>query len=795
MSGLVEVRGTGSSGDDFREYRLSVGLGEGAGAGAGGWQLLRRSSQPANAATVGEWNTTAATEGATYTLRLEAEDLAGNVAEARVAVTVDNLAPAAPSGLVAVLAGARDVNLAWAANAETDLAGYLLYRGNRLVNAPGPVVGSLAPYLLAATSYHDAAVPDGAHDYTVLAMDRAGNLSPPSAPAHVELDEHAPHAMMVSPADGARFEAALYVVATVADSDVRDVRFEWRTAGAGGWTAIGTADASAPYEALFDPAAFAPALEHGDYELRAVATDLGERVDLAPTAVHVTYTDLTAPMAPAGLTLQIDGGDAHLAWAASEAEDLAGYDVYRRSGDGTETRLTAAAIVTTSYVDSGLADGDYTYWVTAVDEDDNASSPSAERSGRVYAATLEQPFSPVLAASTSLAGTGAADAHAMGTVATDGGTSTLPDAPTDGDGNFSYSALPLTTGDNRFTVRAIDADGNRSKPASVRVVRGVRPAPPTALAATVDDHEGTITWQPSATPGVIGYLVYDEGHSLIAPVPVTPLTATASRDDSYAPASAAVDGDLDTYWGNPDEGSRGDWLEVGLGGQHLVTGVAGNLMAEQGLALQGWDGEAWITLATHVTPPYPVDVQIDLPRPYRTDRLRLLILGDAPWIGVWELQVRERPLVAGASFNTHFDWDGVHPITVTAWSDLGFESNPAPLAVPVGDATPPDPVTLSATVEGSRVHLAWTASTAADLEQYDVYRDGARIFEHLDLADRTYVDARPNGTYRYFVTAVDHAYNSSAHSNEVEVTVADSTPLSAPTITFPAGPGEVATAA
>jgi hypothetical protein len=97
VSGVVDIRGTAYSKDDFKVYRVSVG----AGVSPTVWQLLRQSSAPAQADILMQWNTLGLSEGAHYGLKLEAEDINGNVSSEQISVTIDNQAPAPPTGLIA----------------------------------------------------------------------------------------------------------------------------------------------------------------------------------------------------------------------------------------------------------------------------------------------------------------------------------------------------------------------------------------------------------------------------------------------------------------------------------------------------------------------------------------------------------------------------------------------------------------------------------------------------------------------------------------------------------------------
>jgi hypothetical protein len=88
----------------------------------------------------------------------------------------DTYAPAAPKSLAAI-AGAGVINLIWDANAEPDLAGYIVLRGE----APGDTLQPITQELVTGPSYRDESVRPGTrYVYAVVAVDRSGNNSPQS---------------------------------------------------------------------------------------------------------------------------------------------------------------------------------------------------------------------------------------------------------------------------------------------------------------------------------------------------------------------------------------------------------------------------------------------------------------------------------------------------------------------------------------------------------------------------------------------------------------------------------------
>ena len=97
----------------------------------------------------------------------------------------DTFPPAAPQGLVAVPT-AGQISLIWDANAEKDLAGYLVLRGD----APDGPLRALTATPIPETSYRDATVtPGNRYIYAVVAVDTA---TPPNTSAQsAQLEETA----------------------------------------------------------------------------------------------------------------------------------------------------------------------------------------------------------------------------------------------------------------------------------------------------------------------------------------------------------------------------------------------------------------------------------------------------------------------------------------------------------------------------------------------------------------------------------------------------------------------------
>jgi subtilase family serine protease len=116
-------------------------------------------------------------------------------------------------------------------------------------------------------------------------------------------------------------------------------------------------------------------------------------------------------------------------------------------------------------------------------------------------------------------------------------------------------------------------------------------------------------------------------------------------------------------------------------------------------------------------------------------------------------------------------WDGP--------TGLGTPNGLAAFGGSSGGGTPPSaPSNLVGSVSGSTVTLNWTI--ASDAASYNVYRDTVKIGSPTTAS---YSDTVPNGTYSYYVTAVNSSGQESVPSNTVSVTVSASS-VTAPSFTY-----------
>ena len=783
VSNVIDIKGAAFSSDDFKEYRISIGQG----INPMTWNISRTSPLPLSFGTLSQWETTALTDGA-YTIRLEGEDLIGNISAQTVSVTVDNTPPSVPVLLSAIAAGA-DVTLTWRSNTEADLVGYAVFRNDQVANATGSVVANLKPYLVTATSFVDKAVPDGKYRYHVVAVDRAGNASDISNALSVDIDIRPPHTVIVEPTDGTRFEGKILLRADSPDNDIVSNQFQYKKAQDPTWTNLGPPITSRPFVTYFDPKALG--LSYGTFQVMSVATDTGGKSDTTPILVSLIYADLTPPAIPAGIQSAVNGNGVTLAWSANADPDLDGYNIYRRTGT-TTTKLNSGTMKDTVYQDAGLADGAYGFVITAIDTSGNESKPSDSVSATIYAPFLMQPYTPVAQPSLKITGGGAVANASVELLNTkEVGQTSLGRVAADSQGNFLFDNLTLGAGKNSLTTTATDSTGNISRASdAVVVVYHQPPAEPTGVAATVEGYTASLSWNPNGEPDLAGYNVYREGVKVNAtPPPIT--TGQVSASSSDYPPSQSFDGNPATSWlSSFGYGSLlPEWWEVVLPSQELINRVEINWYktvsysyAGKDFEVQAWSGYAWIPLAK-VKGNTLNDNSFDIVPPYPTAKIRISI-SDTNYpnyykrVGISDVKILKEPLVSQTGYQDLSLRDGRYRYTVAAVNTAGFESPPsAGVPADVGDIIPPaTPQGVAAAANGSSAVISWSSPGGEpDLAGYNIYRkvsDGWQKTNPTLVITASYSEMNLiNGTYTWHVTAVDNVGNESDPSSDATATI------------------------
>ncbi|HKU15736.1 MAG TPA: fibronectin type III domain-containing protein [Steroidobacteraceae bacterium] len=147
------------------------------GSGVAGYRIYRGGSQIGTSATT-SYSDPSLTNGTTYSYRVAAFDVAGNVSaqsSPASATTPDTTAPSVPAGLTGSASAATQINLSWTASTDNvGVAGYRVYRGGSQIGTSG------------STAYSDLTVVGSTtYSYTVAAYDAAGNVSAQSAAKNV----------------------------------------------------------------------------------------------------------------------------------------------------------------------------------------------------------------------------------------------------------------------------------------------------------------------------------------------------------------------------------------------------------------------------------------------------------------------------------------------------------------------------------------------------------------------------------------------------------------------------------
>ncbi len=269
-----------------------------------------------------------------YRFTLVAYDNAGNASAASAPVTatpLDQLAPAAPAGLVAFdRAGdeGQAVEVRWTANTEADLAGYTLFRAavpagvNPLDAAALAVpVASFGP---SAVQWTDESVLFGTkYCYYLVASDASGNISPASECAIVEpLDNLAPSAPMGVEALDPSDQGGVVNVSWLGSlsSDVAGYSLTVLTANG---VVVSTNDVGMATHFT------ASGLDVGvEYTFSVTAVDGADNVSPAASATASGLDEL-APATPAGLiaadVVPDEGGAIVVSWDINSESDLGGY--------------------------------------------------------------------------------------------------------------------------------------------------------------------------------------------------------------------------------------------------------------------------------------------------------------------------------------------------------------------------------------------------------------------------------------------------------------------------------------
>ncbi|MBU0675771.1 MAG: hypothetical protein KJ950_14110 [Proteobacteria bacterium] len=777
VSNLVKITGTAYSADDFKEYRVFIASAQYPDQ----WSLIRKSPLAISYGNLADWDTFSLSEG-NYLIKLEAEDLNGNIGTEQVEVTVDNTPPGKPNLLSVIQPDSQlsDTEIEWSPNQEDDLAGYLLYRNYDLANASALVTGNLTPYLINSLTYTDSSLPDGTFSYFVVAMDQAGNLSDQSNSISIDIDTHPPQAVLTEPVTGINFDQSILLKAESQDLDVASVQFQYRSQTDPVWLDLGTPVTSLPFSKVLNPLDLG--FDYGSYQLRAVATDQGGRTDAAPQEITVNFTDLSPPAAPSGLVATVRGDEITLSWDANQEYDLAGYVIYQ-TNSGNHTLVATVPPSTTSFSFVGQADGQYQFAITALDTGDN-ESPESTVFPLVYTPLLAQPEFLYAEPSILVSGSECQPNDDVSLLReAPGGPEVLGVARAASDGTFQLD-IALVDGVNRIFARSGNGNDFSNPSPVITAVLDLPPDPPTGLTATVSGPDVQLDWNPNAESDLVGYIFYRDGQVLNAAVPIT--DGTTSDTPVTGMSEYAFDEDRDTYWSGSFSQFNGEsavW-QVNFPASHLLNSIeldwesidssAGSFIVER------WDGWEWTAL-TEVSGNVSAQNTFVISPAVPVEGLRIIMRTgqnatvDQAEVHIAEIRFIELQPIIDTSYIDQGLANGTYSYSITAVDAFLQESLPSNVVDAVIDTMLLPPPVLKPVValpEGAGLTVCWSEVPGA--VGYSVYRrsSGDGIYQTVAASPRTGLcldDLRLTGgtPYYYVATSVDGYGNESEYSAEV----------------------------
>ncbi len=326
------------------------------------------------------WTGTNPTIGTAY-YRVTAVDGSGNVSAATDAVSVtvtDTVAPSVPTGVTAT-GGTTSADISWTASTDNvGVTGYSVYRGST-AGFEADAGSKIAD--VTGTTYTDSGLSPGDYYYRVTAVDGAGNTSGASSASNL---------VTIAEPDTTAPSVPANVSATVNESTV-DIDWTASTDNVGvtgysvyrGTSSGFVANAGSRIADVTTNEYTDAGLAAGSYYYKVTAVDASGNasdVSAASNEATVVVVDTEAPSTPTDLAAASTGSTVDLTWTAStDNVGVTGYTLYRGATAGF-TANAASSIGdsgTTSYADTGLADGTYYYRVAARDAAGNASTPSA----------------------------------------------------------------------------------------------------------------------------------------------------------------------------------------------------------------------------------------------------------------------------------------------------------------------------------------------------------------------------------------------------------------------------------
>ncbi len=396
-----------------------------------------------------------------HTFTVRAIDAAGNLSGPSPAATAnvpDTVKPSAPANLAGATAPGQVV-LTWEASTDNvGVTGYRVYRNGSQV----------ASVLGAITTFTHTNLQSGDADYSVRAIDAAGNLSDPSNTATVNIpDAEKPTTPGSLRATAGTGQVALSWQGSSDNVGVAGYRIYRNGAEV---ATVGSAARSYTDTGVV-----------GSLSYTVRAFDGAGNLSNPSNTATANVADTVKPSTPANLTAAVGPSQVTLSWELStDNVGVTGYRVYR---NGTQVAYLLGAIG--SFTDTGRTPGTYSYTVRATDAAGNLSDASNTATATVpdtQAPTAPRNLAAQAATSTRVDLTWTASSDNVGVTNYEVHRNGVLLAVTGNVTSYTDTTVsPLTA--YQYTVTALDAQQNRSTQSNTASVT----TPTTAVFAPIGD--------------------------------------------------------------------------------------------------------------------------------------------------------------------------------------------------------------------------------------------------------------------------------------------------------------------
>jgi fibronectin type 3 domain-containing protein len=525
------------------------------------------------------------------------------------------------------------------------------------------------------------------------------------------------------------------------------------------------------------------------------------------TPVSGGGTDTTPPTTPTNLAAAVSGTQINLSWTAStDNVGVTGYRLERCQGGSCSNFAQIAAPSTTTYSDSGLAAGSYSYRVRATDASGNLSGYSNTATAGV--ADTTPPTAPSnVTASTA----GSAQINLTWTASTDnvGVTGYLVErCQGNGCSNFAQIATPTgaTYNDTGLTantsysyrVRATDAAGNLSQysnsasattaptATTISYVQGAYATPQspssvvnltfTAAQAAGDLNVVVVGWNDSSA--TVSSVADSRGNQYVLAVGPTIQAPVATASVYYAKNITAASAGANTVSVTFTSGAKSPDIRIleysGADPSNPVDVTA----ASTGTSGTSSSGAVTTTNATDLI--------------FGANLVQTVTSGAGSGFTSRMITSPDGDIAEDRMVTSAGSYSATAPLSSGQWI-MQMVAFRTPVSGGGTDTTPPTtPTNLAGAVSGTQINLSWTASTDnVGVTGYLLERcQGAGCSNFAQIAapsKTTYSDSGlAAGSYSYRVRATDAAGNLSSYSNIANATVSTSLTISprAATLTF-----------